>query len=879
MLGLGVLRAALERKEDLVHRPATLIGFALLLTLGAGALGASCTLSPLPCTGSDCKTAGSGGGGSSPYEPTAPVDVRRDHLGVVHVYGKTDGDALYGDGYMQATDRLFQMDLQRRHAAGRQSEVLGASTKGDDRVVRVMGIAQRGHENALAMKMAHPETYRSIEAWLAGVNTRIAEVKSGKAPMPSGFTELGYLPEEWTIDDVFAVGKLIVFGNGNQLQFDVLATAIKMFAPQLFEKLPLFEPLVNEFVLETANGPLASISPERSSSTTQHRPSAHVARSSRRELSPSLPSDAGERLERFTALMSHFAPKASNNFAVDGRHTLSGHSLIAGDPHQGLRSPSLMWLHHINSADAGGSLDVEGWSFVGTPGVSLGHNRDIAWTATTNYPDVTDLWDVAVDDQKNAMIGGTSVPIVERIESYTVKDQGTVEIVVQEVPGYGIILPDDLIPLPLVASGHHVLFNWTGFRPTNEAHAFMKMDLATNLDEFDAAVDQFELGSFNLVAASRDEITYRSSPLVPDRGVPSAHAPSYYMLNGDDPSSFWTGLFLTGDELPHSRGIASGIIVTANNDPFGFTKDGSLENDPFYFGAYYDPGTRSKRIHDVIASTVQTKKLTETDLESLQTDTHSLVADELIPLLDASYAKVPTAPTLAAYKNRPDLDALVALLDGWDRRMERTETAPVAFEGFMYFLTRDVIADDMGIFFDPVMSEQPIYVIKYALLALRDPASKFVQGEKDPTVLKALDETSAWLTAQYGHPDSGFVWSDFHATTFSSESLASLDGGSVPTDGGEGTVNVSSANFFDKSQNPLASHRSGDGPIYRMVASFDDAGLPHAFFDMPRGNVGEPSNSHFDDLTSDWVEDRYQPLLFSNQEIEADTTERVTIAP
>jgi penicillin amidase len=872
------VRARPAREETfVVRKTASLVGSALSLGLVGATLAMSCSLEPLPC--SDCAAGGAGGAPEETFHPSAAIDVRRDHLGVVHVYGKTDGDAVYGDGYMQAVDRLFQMDLVRRQALGRQAEVLGAAKEDDDRIVRVMGIAQRGHENAVAMKAAHPDTHALVEAWVAGVNARIAEVNAGKAPMPAGFADLGYAPEPWTEDDVFAVGKLIVFGNGNQLTFDVLATAIEKFAPTLFQTLPFFDPLEDAFILDVANGPVASLATSAIPSSPGAPRPRKAASATTGAPPPALPLDAAERVARFRHMMASVHPRASNNFAIDGRHTKNGHSIIGGDPHQGLRSPSLMWLHHLNSADAGGTLDVEGWSFVGTPGVSLGHNRSVAWTATTNYPDVTDLWDVTKDPEGNVLVGGTPVPVLSRTETFDVKDKGKVELTVEEVPGYGVLLPDDLVPLPLVDGGHHILFDWTGFRPTNEAHAFVLMDKAKTLDDFEAAVDQFELGSFNMVAATRDGITYRSSPLVPDRGDPATHAPSYYMMQGDDPSTFWTGAFLSGDQLPHSRAATSGIIVTANNDPFGFTKDGSLLDDPFYFGAFFDPGARAQRAYDDIVALTKKQKIGVLDMTAVQTDVHSVVADELLPMLDASYAKVPTDDTLAAYRNRPDLDALVLYLDGWSRDMRRSLGQPVAFEAFMYFLTRDVIADDMSLFFQPVLGEEPIYVVKYAIIALKDPAQTFVQGGKDATILKALDETAQFLTQKYGHVDFGFTWGGFHSTAFPSDSIAALDGGSVPTDGAEGTINVSSGDFFDAQNQPIGTHVSSSGSIYRMVASFDDAGTPQAFFDMPRGSSGEPGDPHYDDLTADWADEKYQPLLFTNADIEADTTERLTIGP
>jgi acyl-homoserine lactone acylase PvdQ len=196
----------------------------------------------------------------------------------------------------------------------------------------------------------------------------------------------------------------------------------------------------------------------------------------------------------------------------------------------------------------------------------------------------------------------------------------------------------------------------------------------------------------------------------------------------------------------------------------------------------------------------------------------------------------------------------------------------------MYFLTKDILVDDMNVFFDPVLGQEPIYCIKFALLALRDPANPLLQEGRDALVLQALDQAASFLTTRFGSTTTGFLWKDFHETAFPSESIAALDGGAVPTDGGEGTVNVSSGSFFD-GDNVAQHHVSDGGSIYRMVAFFDDAGRIHAKFNMPRGNSGEPSSKYWNNLTDDWANKKYSDMLFDDAEIDARTEERSTLEP
>lgn len=797
---------------------------------------------------------------------SAPVDVRRDTSGVVHVYAKTDEDAFFGSGYMQAFDRLFQMELTRRRALGRSAEVFGEGRVGDDKLVHTIDIPRWGRENAALTAAEHPRIHRFAEAWTAGVNRFVEEVENGTSPMPPAFAEMGLTPERWEVSDGYAIGKLLMFGNANQIEFDILSSALRDYSPAILDQIPLLAPLQEAFSVPVDSPPLDLAR-------------WGTAEDRRRDGGPTftLPDDAPQRLARWSETMSRFRPAASNNWAVKGEHTATGRAMIAGDPHQGFSSPTLFWSHHMNSADAGGSLDVAGWSFVGTPGIQLGHNRSIAWTATTNYPDTMDLYDVARPTLDTVVLAGTTVEMVARDVTIAVRDAEPVLHTVYEVPDHGVILPEDLLPLPLVDGA--LLLAWVGLQPTREAFAFFSFDTARNLEEFDAAVDVMEIGCFNFLAASAEGISYRSSPLVPRRTNPAAHWP-YMILDGAEPETFWTGDFLPPEQMPHSRGEERGFIATANNDPFGFTRDASIEGDPWYFGVYYDPGTREARIQERLGQAIDDDGAIGMDeMKALQLDVRSNLAVELVPIAEEALAAAPVDDEAAALQARVDVQRLGRLLAEWDRDMSRPQAAPVAFTGFSYFLTRAVIADDLSLFFGPIAEQQAIYILKFALLALRHPVGGTLQEGRQLLVLRSLAETADWLLAEQGSIDEGYSWGDFHGTSFGSIAGPSLEGGWIATDGGDGTVNVSSARFFGGEDGTRDRLESGGGAIYRMVAEIGEDGVPRAEFNMPRGNSGDPESPHWNDLERDWVAGTYRPLLFANDAIEAATLERRTIAP
>jgi penicillin amidase len=340
-------------------------------------------------------------------------------------------------------------------------------------------------------------------------------------------------------------------------------------------------------------------------------------------------------------------------------------------------------------------------------------------------------------------------------------------------------------------------------------------------------------------------------------------------------------------ELPHSRGGTRGWIVSANNEPLGLMRDGSADGDPFYFGVFFDPGVRAARIEEEIERLVARGGVTIEEMQTLQDDTHSEFADDLVPELATAWGGRATDAALVAYRDRADLDALVTLLGDWDRRFERTSSAAVVFHGFNFFLARRVLADDFSLAFDAILGESPAFMFKFLVLALRVPdgsAGTFLQEGRSLLVVQALEDTAAWLTTRFGGTDpTGYAWGDVHFTCFGAV-VASLDGGCVSTDGGEGTVNVSGTSFFGSGGAPRDRFESHGGSIYRLTATFTPEGRPQAFINFPRGVSGEPSSPYWNDRTDDWVENRYRELLFERAEIEADASSTagggtITIAP
>lgn len=801
------------------------------------------------------------------------VEIIIDDRGIPHIYATNDDDLAFAAGYQMATDRLFQMELMRRRALGTQAEVLGEAFIDQDIVSRTFNLRHWGGLNAERLREEAPDIYNFSIAWLAGVNQRVAEVLADQAPLPSGFKKAGFKPSIWSRDDEFAIAKLLYLGNSNSLERDLLATILYDNFPATWNAFELDKPMFDVAIMPEDEIP-AALKPDSRPSYLDRAPAP----------APMVPYSAKAIAEAVTKLrrgFGHVGATGSNNWAIDGRHTATGRSMIANDPHQPLESPSMMYAQHLNSIDRGtGTWDVAGFSFAGTMGVQLGHNRHVHWAATTNFADVMDLWDVRVEGQ-GVWVGDNYVEWIVREERIEVKDGKPIVLEIRDVPGYGVIIPNELIPLPVASSGRELLVNWTGFAATAEELCFSRMGQASTIEEWEAGVDHMEVAGFNFVGATAEEISYRVSILVPERDLTTGALP-YLVMDGDNQDSYWDG-YLSDDKLPRSRLESRGWIATANNDPWGFTFDGDVTNDPFYYGYFYAAGHRAKRLEDEFERLTQAGDVTVQDMIALQLDTHSALADVLLPVLADAYDSIGENPALAQYQDNPQLGALMQMLSAWDRRMDRDSSAALVWHAWLHNMAWIAVKDDFAFLYTLVFAQEPPYIIKIPALALLGEYSDgaLIQESREWVAIEALVRTADWLNERFGGLDPKlFRWGDVHGTYFGHPLGDDLDGDWIPTNGGEDTINVSSSNFYaDPLGAPAKRFESRSGPIFRVVTTFAEDGTPEATLNFPRGNSGDPNSPHWDDTLDDWVEGVYTPLPFRREQVEAAMESSYTLTP
>ncbi|HVO30558.1 MAG TPA: penicillin acylase family protein, partial [bacterium] len=329
---------------------------------------------------------------------SSQVDILRDEYGRPHVYAHDPIDAARASGWLQAEDRMIQLDLLRRLGSGTLAELVGAvapEAAQEDAYLRAVGLRRAAQESYDAA----PQYEKDLaQAYADGVNAKIATFTTFPAPEYAVFGVLPADIEPWTPLDSLVVSKVFAFNlnwdGGTELALadgkERLDAAFPT-GPRAGSTADLIFPFLPPETVSIVNPSLAGsmvmqlVRPEITWNARPSRASLEGARHTAWQLEHS-------RWNPFGKKKGVFGDRGSNNWVVSGAKTASGHPIVCNDPHLSLDAPPIWYPMHLNTEKYGGSLNVEGVSVVGAPGVTLGGNGKVAWAFTNTNPDTTDVY-------------------------------------------------------------------------------------------------------------------------------------------------------------------------------------------------------------------------------------------------------------------------------------------------------------------------------------------------------------------------------------------------------------------------------------------------------------------------------------------------------
>jgi len=731
------------------------------------------------------------------------VIIKYDDHRIPHIFAKNDHDLYYAQGFVTARDRLWQMDIQTRSAAGRLSEVVGPKALEIDRYHRRMGMVY-GAENGLKGIMANPQTRTMVLAYTEGVNSYVHSLSPKGYPIE--FKLLNYAPEEWKpINCIFLLKLMSETLAGGSDQF-AMTNNLRVFGPkavnELFTDYPFHEDPIIPVGTKWNFKPL-----------------------------PIPKSSAG-----YVAQMTeNIKPRekvdgiGSNNWAITGSKSATGYPILANDPHLNLTFPAIWYQIQLSSPTG----NVNGVSLPGAPCVIIGYNQKISWGVTNVDADVLDWYQVKFkDNTKNEYwYNNKWNPVKKRIEIINILGQAP-EVDTVLYTHHGPVVyetkakkpKDEFENIPVGDA-----LRWIAHDESNEFLTFYNLNRGKNYADYREALTHFTAPAQNFIFASNDN----DIAITPNGRFPLKYKEQgKYIMDGSDPANDWQG-WIPADQNPTVKNPPRGFVSSANQS----STDPSY---PYYINWRFEQYYRGKRINDRLGAM---QKATVDSMRIMQMDNYSILAQDVLPAM-IKYID----PT----KLSDDQAKAFDIIKKWDKHYAANSVGASIFDNWWRKF--------YGLVWDDEFTVKGTY-LKYPSfdetekLLLTDPGSKWFDNTKTPlkescadmvnhSFYNAVDE----LTHNNGKPGDKWQWGLVKQTFINH--LANLPGfgtGKFLAGGRGGVINAL---------------RNNNGPSWRMVVQMGPTVKGYGVF--PGGESGNPGSFYYRDMFDTWKDGKLNELLFLN---------------
>ncbi|MER7836180.1 penicillin acylase family protein [Streptomyces sp. NPDC096040] len=853
---------------------------------------------------------------------SGPVTVKRDGYGIPQIYASSDADLFMAQGYVQAQDRFYEMDVRRHMTSGRLSEMFGKGQVKNDEFLRTLGwdrVAKEEYDTKLS-----DSTKNYLQAYAKGVNAYL-DGKDGKdislEYAALGFTN-DYKPEQWTPVDSVSWLKAMAWDLRGNMQDEIdRALMTSRLGPQQIKDLyPEYPYGRNKAIVQEGQYDELTKTFEQSGSTSGSGASTDASGSSTSSTTGSALTSQLAGLYNVlddvpTAVGVNGQGIGSNSWVVAGKYTISGKPLLANDPHLSASLPSVWYQMglHCTTVSSKCQYDVTGYTFAGMPGVIIGHNADIAWGTTNSGVDVTDLYLEKLSGD-GYLYDGKTKPFTSREETIKVAGGTSKKIVVRQTADGMPLLSDrddELVKVGKKASvdtaapdrgdGYGVALKWTALEPGTTMDAVFALDRASDWSSFRDAAAQFDVPSQNLVYAdTKNNIGYTLPGRIPTR---SSADDGSIPAPGWDSKYRWTG-YIKQDELPYEYDPKRGYIVTANQAVV------DKDKYPYTLTTDWGYGTRSQRITDLIESKIKDGgKISTDDMRQMQLDNSSEIAKLLVPKL------------LKINLDDKDVREAQKLLEGWDYTQDADSAAAAYFNSvwrnilklaFGNKLPKELRVEGQCLWVEKADSTGPIdddskvrecgeraadqaqpdggdrwFEVVRTLMDKpnsdwwKTPASgtRPKAGNMDELFARAMIDARWELTAKLGKDIDTWSWGRLHRLFLKNQTLGTdgpsilqyvLNRGPWKLSGGEATVNATGWNAA-----------GGYGvvwvPSMRMVVNLDD--LDKSKWINLTGASGHAFSAHYTDQTSKWADGELLPWSFSDKAVDKSTDDTLVLKP
>ncbi len=755
---------------------------------------------------------------------SSEVSILFDAKGIPQIWAENEQDAWYALGWLHAGDRLFQMDITRRVAYGRLSELFGELTLSMDQRQRTIG-----HEILVEKSLTELQepVKKLLEAYSMGINQWVKHT----AALPFEFYLLGVEFEPWSIKDCLTI-----------LSFQTWFSNDLQNAENFFISL---EKPVGRKKAEEVIAPYPLESPK---TVPQKRDMTSSAK-----MNQNIPDAVGWRKYFYQSLFQRnktpfLLTDASNAWVISAEKSQSGQAILASDPHLEIsRLPQFWYVVGVHTNMD--SLNVLGITSPGMPLVIMGHNGKTAWAFTAGGVDVTDEYTERLNpiNKNEYQIGEKFVPFDTRWEYIKVRGWDRPDSLQIRTTRHGPVLEENEEQQEVYA------LKWAGFSqsPSLAIMAGFQLMRSANYNQFRQAVTNFAALDANWIYADKEgNIGYQLGTPIPVRQTEARQS----RLPGWDGQFDWLG-YRNLDETPHAFNPLKGWLATSNNKP-----DQSNLNYPIY-GNFADD--RIQRISALLSAgdlfSIAQMKDFQLDLKSLALFRWKDEVKRILVQLDQKQ----WMPGIEEWQGNTDIDSKVtALVETWlsiikgytfdddfpdlsDKFLNRIQYRDRNFDR-IYF-------DAQSTWFDDIRTVGKVET-------------------RDELAVKAMKEAIERVGSQR--------WGDVQTLTMAHpmaqvpivSSLLSLKRGPFPRSGTTGSLNNSTAYIGEKGE-----FIGRGGPSWRFIIDFNDINGTQMV--IPAGQSGNPLSEHFFDFYDLWFNGDYWTVPFDQKEVKEHTVSTLILKP
>ncbi|ELR73535.1 Penicillin amidase family protein [Fulvivirga imtechensis AK7] len=753
---------------------------------------------------------------------TQTAEVLFDSYGTPHIFAESDEDAFRALGYVHAQDRLWQMELMRRIAPGRLSELFGSDLVETDVFFRTLGIHEYSKSSVEALKKRGGKMLVLAEAYLQGVNQF---QKDG--PTPIECTMLGVEDEPFTLEDIYNITGYMSFSFANAFKTE---PAVSAFAAMGYDYLKVFD-------LDTTRS-------ERIKSYTTD--SNHVA-------------IANQVNEVFNKLpLAPFI--GSNSWVIAPQKSSTGRVILCNDPHIGYSQPAVWYEAHLSSP----GLNYVGYHVAGVPFAFLVHSEYVANGLTMFENDDVDFYREQVNEQNPDQYWAVDhwEAFDKRREVIKVKDSADVEIEVR-LTRHGPVINEAIKGLAETEAPISVW--WVYFKfPNYILDAAHEMAVAKNMEDMRKAAEKIHAPGLNLMYGDNDgNVAWWAVGKLVKR---PSHVNSKLILDGasgaDDPQGYYEF-----NENPQAVNPPWGYVYSANNQPVM-----NIEDSTVLYPGYYLPGNRAERIVKVLEAQ---EKFSKDDLKNLFLDSKSISAIEMQKSL-MSLVEINAL-------NEGERTALEQF-NSWDGMHEEDTYGAAIYYTWVYFIYEIAMIDDLkerfgekgSDIFKAFMSAHlmkrsiPTFISAADSPWWDDVATETTEGRPE-MVTAAFKETVRYLSDRFGEDQENWKWTNVH-TLEHPHPLGAVDMlkplfnvGPFAITGSDMVVNNQG---FPFSKDKLFN--VSFGPSTRRIIDFSDINNSESI--LPTGQSGVPFSDHYDDQSEMYIKGGWRPVYLSRTKIEENAT-------